>query len=158
MSEFAGILERRLMMRPVTNPTFRGVLNIQVAFTHFDQDFDRVIGADRLSSSSYNVLRILRGHPEGHRRGEIAKRLLYLKSDVTRVIDVLLRRGLVERGRHPRDRRLSLARITPKGLKLLARLDGPLNELLAEYDKKLTRREWVELSRLLEAVYASHVD
>jgi DNA-binding MarR family transcriptional regulator len=83
---------------------------------------------------------------------------VYRKSDVTRVIDVLVRRGLVERARSASDRRLSVARITPKGLKTLLRLDALLEALTAEYDRKLTRREWVELSRLLEAFYAEHVN
>jgi DNA-binding MarR family transcriptional regulator len=158
MSEFAGITERRLKSRPITNVIQRGMVNIQLAFAHFEEDFERVVGEGGLSTSGFNVLRILRGHPEGHPRGEIAKRLVYRRSDVTRVIDVLVRRGLVERTRHAGDRRLSLARITPKGLKTLARLDAKLDVLIAEYDKKMSRREWGELSRLLEAVYAAHVD
>jgi DNA-binding MarR family transcriptional regulator len=158
MAEFSGILERRLKSRPITNVVQRGMLNIQVAFAHFEEDFERVFGKEGLSASSFNALRILRGQPEGHPRGEIAKRLVYRKSDVTRVIDVLVRRGLVERARSASDRRLSVARITPKGLKTLLRLDALLDVLTAEYDRKLPRRKWVELSRLLEAFYAEHVD
>jgi DNA-binding MarR family transcriptional regulator len=158
MSEFTGLLERRLKSRPITNPVQRAMINIQVAFAHFEEDFERVVGKDGLSSTSFNVLRILRGQPEGHPRGDIAKRLVYRRSDVTRIIDVLVRRGFVERTRHASDRRLSLARITARGLKTLARLDAHLDVLTAEYEKKLSRREWVELSRLLEAVYAEHVE
>jgi len=40
----------------------------------------------------------------------------------------------------------------------LLRLDALLEVLTAEYDRKLPRRQWVELSRLLEAFYAEHVD
>src|SRR5262249_18533899 len=142
----------------MTNLVQRGVVNLQVAYAHFEEDFERTVGREGLSSSAYNTLRILRGRPEGHPRGALARRLVYRRADVTRLLDVLVRRGLVERVRSHADRRLSLARITPKGLRMLARLDTVLDELLAEYEKKLTKREWQELSRLLEALYASHVD
>jgi DNA-binding MarR family transcriptional regulator len=158
MAEFMGVLERRLKSRPITNVVQRGVINIQVAFAHFEEDFERVVGREQLSTSAFNLLRILRGQPDGHPRGEIAKRMVYRNSDVTRVIDVLVRRGLVERVRSGSDRRLSVAKITAKGLKTLARLDALVDVLMEEYDGKLTRKEWTELSRLLEAVYAAHVE
>jgi len=159
MTEVPGILERRLFLsRPIASAIQRGLVNLQVAYAHFEEDFDRMVGKEGLSSSAFNALRILRGDPGGHPRGEIARRLVYRKADVTRLIDVLVRRGLVERVRSKIDRRLSLARITPKGLKVLARLDALVDELIAHYERKLTRREWLDLSRLLEGLYASHVD
>jgi DNA-binding MarR family transcriptional regulator len=158
MAEFAGILERRLKSRPMTHPVQRAMVNLQVAFAHFDEEFGRMGGKEGFSASSYNVLRILRGQPEGHPRGELSKRLVYRKSDVTRVLDVLVRRGLVERVRSPKDRRLSVARITPKGLKTLARLDVLVAAQMADWEPRMTRREWIELSRLLEALYAKHVE
>jgi DNA-binding MarR family transcriptional regulator len=159
LSDVTGILERRLALtRPMTNLVQRGMVNLQVAYAHFEEDFERTVGREGLSSSSYNALRILRGHPDGHPRGELARRLVYRRADVTRLIDVLVRRGFVERVRSQSDRRLSLAKITPRGVKTLARLDSWLDELIALYEKKLTKREWQELSRLLEGLYASHVD
>ena len=158
MAEVPGILERRLKSRPITNPIQRAMVNLQVAFAHFEEDFERMVGKEGLSSSSFNVLRILRGHPDGHPRGELSKRLVYRNSDVTRLLDVLVRRGLVERVRSTSDRRLSVARITPKGLKTLARLDVLVEAMFADWEPRMTRREWVELSRLLEVLYATHVD
>jgi len=158
MAEVPGILERRLKSRPITNPIQRAMVNLQVAFAHFEEDFERMVGKEGLSSSSFNVLRILRGHPDGHPRGELSKRLVYRNSDVTRLLDVLVRRGLVERVRSTSDRRLSVARITPKGLKTLARLDVLVEAMFVDWEPRMTRREWVELSRLLEALYATHVD
>ena len=154
-----GILERRIKStRAVSHPIQRAVINIQVAFAHFEEDFEHVVGVEGVSSSSFNLLRILRGAPDGHPRGEIASRLVYRRADVTRLIDGLVRRGLAERVRSKRDRRLSLTRLTRKGLALIDRLDAPLDRLLKLYEKKLSAREWLELSRLLEAVYEDHVD
>jgi DNA-binding MarR family transcriptional regulator len=46
--------------------------------------------------------------------------------DITRLLDRLERRGLIERWRDERDRRVVMAKITPEGLKLLSRMDVPV--------------------------------
>jgi len=85
-----------------------------------------ILKPEDLSSTQYNVLRILRGAPEGLPCGEIAKRMITRDPDITRLLDRLEKRGLISRSREARDRRTVLARITGAGLKLLARLDEPV--------------------------------
>jgi DNA-binding MarR family transcriptional regulator len=153
-----GILERRLKSRPITDQAHRAVMNLQIAAVHFQARFAAVVESENLSLSAYNLLRILRGHPEGHPRHEISRRLIYLNADVTRIIDRLRRRGLVERARSAADRRLSLTRLTAKGRKLMERLDVPVDALIADYGRKLPARDLAELNRLLEATYADAVD
>jgi DNA-binding MarR family transcriptional regulator len=87
-----------------------------------------ILKAEDLSSTQYNVLRILRGAPEGLPCGEIAKRMITRDPDITRLLDRLEKRGLISRSREARDRRTVMARITGAGLKLLARLDEPVQE------------------------------
>jgi DNA-binding MarR family transcriptional regulator len=82
-----------------------------------------ILKAEELSATQYNVLRILRGSPEGLACGEIASRMITRDPDVTRLLDRLEKRGLISRCRETNDRRTVMARITPEGLKLLARLD-----------------------------------
>jgi DNA-binding MarR family transcriptional regulator len=154
MSDRTGqVLERRLQMAPVRDPAVRGIMNLFVASAHAMDAFERVTGGAGLSYASFNVLRILRGQPEGHARGSIAQRLVTKNADVTRLIDGLVDRGLVRRVRSKSDRRLSLARITPKGTALLAELDPRLETFVEEYRRRLSVAQWNELSRLLEAVY-----
>ena len=86
----------------------------------------RVLKSEDLSATPYNVLRILRGAPEGLPCGEIANRMITRDPDVTRLLDRLEKRGLVSRCRETRDRRTVMTRITPRGLKMLARLDNPV--------------------------------
>jgi DNA-binding MarR family transcriptional regulator len=85
-----------------------------------------ILKPDDLSSTQYNVLRILRGAPEGLPCGEIAKRMITRDPDITRLLDRLEKRGLISRSREARDRRTVMARITGAGQKLLARLDEPV--------------------------------
>src|SRR6202023_3999419 len=85
-----------------------------------------ILKAEDLSSTQYNVLRILRGAPDGLPCGEIASRMITRDPDITRLLDRLEKRGLISRCRENKERRMVMARITPEGLKLLARLDEPV--------------------------------
>jgi DNA-binding MarR family transcriptional regulator len=87
-----------------------------------------ILRAEDLSSTQYNVLRILRGAPEGLPCGEIASRMITRDPDITRLLDRLEKRGLISRCRETKDRRMVMARITPGGLKLLSRLDEPIQQ------------------------------
>jgi DNA-binding MarR family transcriptional regulator len=87
-----------------------------------------VLKSEDLSATQYNVLRILRGAPEGLPCGEIANRMITRDPDVTRLLDRLEKRSLIWRCRETKDRRTVMARITPDGLKLLARLDQPVED------------------------------
>jgi DNA-binding MarR family transcriptional regulator len=107
----------------------------------------KVIKTEDLSSTQYNVLRILRGSPQGLLCGEIASRMITRDPDVTRLLDRLEKRGLISRWREARDRRTVMARITPEGLKVLARLDGPI---LAAHRRQLGHLGRERLAALTE--------
>ncbi|HXR97831.1 MAG TPA: MarR family transcriptional regulator [Terriglobales bacterium] len=81
-----------------------------------------------LSRTQYNVLRILRGSPDGLACGEIAGRMITRDPDITRLLDRLEARGLISRCRENQDRRQVFTRIAPQGLTLLDRLDQPIRE------------------------------
>jgi DNA-binding MarR family transcriptional regulator len=100
------------------------------------------------------VLRILRGaQPDGLARVEIARRMIARAPDLTRLIDRLVRRSLVERSRSERDRRQSRAHITRKGLQLLTELEPGLNAVEREIGHRLSAGEARMLSRLCEKLY-----
>ena len=75
-----------------------------------------VLKSEDLSSTQYNVLRILRGAPAGLACGEIAGRMITRDPDVTRLLDRLEKRGLISRSRETKDRRTVMTRITSGGL------------------------------------------
>ncbi|HTM37469.1 MAG TPA: MarR family transcriptional regulator [Terriglobales bacterium] len=85
-----------------------------------------VLRAADISPTQYNVLRILRGAPEGLACTEIGNRMISRDPDITRLLDRLEKRGLVSRCRQRSDRRTVLTRITEAGLKLLSQLDSPV--------------------------------
>jgi DNA-binding MarR family transcriptional regulator len=110
-----------------------------------------VLKAVDLSPTQYNVLRILRGSPEGLPCGEIASRMITRDPDITRLLDRLEKRRLVSRCRETEDRRTVLTRITPEGLELLASLDEPVQEGHREHLGHLGPERLRKLGELLRA-------
>ena len=102
-----------------------------------------------LSSNQYNVLRILRGAPEGLPCGEIGSRMITRDPDITRLLDRLEKRGLISRTRETKDRRMVLTRISPEGLKLLAQLDDPVQQAHREQLGHLGKDRLRALTELL---------
>lgn len=90
---------------------------------------EQLLKASGLTATQFNVLRLLHGAGEALTCGEIADRLVNKDPDVTRLLDRMEKQGLVERFRHPDDRRVLLARLAPQGLALVTRLDEPIKEL-----------------------------
>jgi len=109
-----------------------------------------VLKTEDLSPNQYNVLRILRGSPEGLPCGEIASRMITRDPDITRLLDRLEKRGLISRCRETKDRRRVMAQITPEGLKLLARLDEPVQAAHRKQLGHLGRKRLGALTELLE--------
>jgi DNA-binding MarR family transcriptional regulator len=114
-----------------------------------------VLKAEDLSPSQYNVLRILRGAPEGLPCGEIASRLITRDPDVTRLLDRMEKRGLISRARESRDRRMVLARLTAAGLKLVDRLDKPVQKMHRKRLGHLGKERLRALRDLLSAARAT---
>jgi DNA-binding MarR family transcriptional regulator len=112
---------------------------------------DHILKAADLSPTLYNVLRILRGAPVGLPCGEIANRMITRDPDVTRLLDRLEKRALISRSREIKDRRTVVARITPAGLKLLSRLDKPVQAGHRRQLGHLGPRQLKALTGLLQA-------
>ena len=146
-------LERRLKMRALHDPVVEGMLNLLVTGAALNQQGETSFGQFGLTTSTYNVLRILRGSPDGLPRGEIAQRMVNPSPDVTRLIDRLARRGLVRRMCTRIDRRLSVTCITTKGIALLDRAEVANREQRAHLATRLSESEWRQVSALCERIY-----
>jgi DNA-binding MarR family transcriptional regulator len=119
---------------------------------------DSLCGTFKITLAQFNVLRILKGaHPGGYPRGEIIIRMVEPSPDVTRLIDRLIREGLVERFNSDEDRRLSLARITKKGINLLKKINPEVDKFITDYSSALNKKEKEKLSLLCEQLYANEI-
>ncbi|MGE3840827.1 MAG: MarR family winged helix-turn-helix transcriptional regulator [Vicinamibacterales bacterium] len=147
-------LKRRIRQTRFDGPAHEAVLNLLIAAGFIRQFVEEACAAADITYGQYNALRILRSaHPKGHPRGEIAARLVERAPDVTRLIDRLERRGLVERSHVSEDRRLSLTRITRPGMDVLRRVEPRIQEIYRQFAARVPQRDLRELSRICETVY-----
>jgi len=138
-------------VRQVGSPEETAFLDLVRTADTLSRGAVEVLKAEDLSPSQYNVLRILRGAPEGLPCGEIAGRLITRDPDVTRLLDRMEKRGLISRARESRDRRMVLARLTSAGLKLVDRLDEPVQQMHRKLLGHLGKERLRALRELLAA-------
>lgn len=141
--------------RPFESVEEETLLNLLRTNDQFQNQFGRLFRKHGLTSSQYNVLRILRGEGKPMPSLEVADRMIQVVPAITGLIDRLEKQQLVSRERCKNDRRVVYIEITPKALTLLSQMDGPLTELHKRLIGHLTRAELKDLSRLLEKARAS---
>lgn len=91
---------------------------------HLRRELHVLLRAHSMTTTQYNVLRILRcAELEGRHGGltcsELGSRLAGADPDITRLLDRLAKHGLVIRRRDPQDRRAVLTEITEEGTRML---------------------------------------
>lgn len=109
----------------------------------------QLMKSEDISSTQYNVLRILRGSPEGLPCGEIGARMITRDPDITRLLDRLEKRNLITRWRDASDRRTVLSKITREGLSLLERMDEPVQDIHRHQLGHLKPEQLSQLAALL---------
>jgi len=109
-----------------------------------------------LTAQQYNVLRLLRAEPDGMPTLALVGKLISRAPDVTRMLDKLENRGLIERKRTVADRRSVLVSITPDGVVLLDAMAVPLKECHARQLGHMSQHELKSLTALLRAAAKPH--
>ena len=139
--------------RPFVSVSEEAMLNILKTADAVQRQLTEVLRPLGLTTTQYNVLRILRGAgDEGRTCGEIGERLVTRDPDVTRLLDRLDTRGLIARERSGEDRRVVLRRITRQGLRLLDEAEGPIRTLQERQFGPLGKEQLGTLIGALEAV------
>ena len=125
------------------------VFNLLRTHSYLAPFIDGNLRRQNLTAAQFNALLVLRAAgDEGMRMGEIGRRLVVTKSNVTGLIDRVERQGLVVRTQ-TRDRRATVVRLTDAGTRLLDRTTPRLVGVLAELTGCLSQREKRTLVRLL---------
>ncbi len=108
------------------------------------QDFFKTHG---ITATQFNILRILKGqYPQSISATEIKARMLDRNSDVSRLLDRLAIKKLINKSTCPNDRRAADVTITQEGLELLIVLADSADEDVLN----LTQEEANSLSDLLD--------
>ena len=136
------------------SPEQEAMLNVLRTSDQFQNRMGKLFREYDLTASQYNVLRILRGEGKPLPSLEIADRMIQVVPAITGLIDRLEKADLVSRHRCEQDRRVVYVEITRKALKILDRMDAPVEEMHHSLIGHLTRKELKELIRLLEKARA----
>jgi DNA-binding MarR family transcriptional regulator len=104
-----------------------------------------------VTSTQYNVLRILRGaQPRGLTCAAIGSRMITAEPDITRLLARLKGLKLIWQQRDRHDRRVVWTQISEAGLELLRAMDPMIERVPRELLGHMNGAELAELIRLLE--------
>jgi DNA-binding MarR family transcriptional regulator len=138
--------------QPFDSSEQEAILNILRTGDWLDNRMGRFFREFGITSSQYNVLRILRGEGKPMPSLEIADRMIQVVPAITGLIDRLEQQGFVVRRRCEEDRRVVFVEATDKATALLKEIDEPLAALHGSLIGHLNTTELTELTRLLEKV------
>jgi DNA-binding MarR family transcriptional regulator len=137
--------------RPFTTVAEEAMLNLMRTADCMNRAVQREIRKWGITSTQYNVLRILRGaQPDGLPCAAIGNRMIAAEPDITRLLARLKGQKLVQQQRGKADRRVVVTQISPAGLDLLARMDAPVHGMTREMFGHMTEGDLRQLVRLLE--------
>ena len=134
------------------NEAQKARLNVYFTQNFLGTKMKEVMKSYGLTATQYNILRILRGQKTKTASvGIIKDRMIEKNSDVSRLLDRLLAKKLIERKESKTDRRLKDVKINKDGLELLSKMDS-CDEKSDQLLSNLTEKEIKELNRLLDKI------
>jgi len=120
-----GIQEDIKQKRAFRNEYQKAVVNLLFTYGWLQEKIRLAIEPFDITMQQYNVLRILRGsHPEPISTQEIRNRMLDKMSDVSRIVDRLILKNLVQKRVCEFDKRLVDVTISDAGLILLSQMEA----------------------------------
>ncbi len=137
--------------RPFSSVEEEAFLNLLRTSDCLERAFHRQTRGWGVTSTQYNVLRILRS--AGRQRltcAAIGQRMITAEPDITRLLNRLKKKGLASQTRAPNDRRVVWTEITAAGLDLLRAMDPVIERVPTEMLGQMSRVDLTELNRLLE--------
>lgn len=144
--------------RPFRTKSEEAALSILRTADQVRRYFAAVVAKEGVTLPQYNVLRILRGARGSLPTLTIAERLIEQTPGISRMLDRLEGKGLIERARSRDDRRQVLCRLSRKGRAVVEALDQPVDEADATCLAMLDESEQETLIRLLDRIRAAEED
>ncbi len=155
----AGLKREIAQERPFSSVEEETLLNLLRTADCLQRALQRKSRDWGVTSTQYNVLRILRGaQPQGLTCSAIGSRMITAEPDITRLLARLKTLKLVKQGRDRHDRRVVWTQISDAGLELLQAMDPVIQRLPGELLGHLESAELAELIRLLELARKNCLD
>jgi DNA-binding MarR family transcriptional regulator len=141
--------------RQFRNEHHKATVNILFSSNWLMENIKKFLSNEDITPQQYNILRILRGNGKPLSTLQIRERMLDKMSDTSRIVDRLLKKGLVEKKTSQSDKRLVDVTISTKGLEVLDRLDKS-NASLDGILFNLSHDEAKTLNQLLDKMRGSN--
>ena len=145
-------LEKEIKQKKFRSEKHKAFLNIYYTNGFIISKFEAMLKELELTTQQYNILRILRGQKgKDIAMGEIKNRMLDKSSDVSRIVERLRIKKLVNRKICPGNRRQMSVKITETALDLLSGID----DMDRQTDKILSgisEKEARQLNGLLDKI------
>ncbi|MGA2216802.1 MAG: MarR family transcriptional regulator [Terracidiphilus sp.] len=136
---------------PFSSVEEEALLNVMRTADYLHRAFHLKTRKWGVTSTQYNVLRILRGaQPQGLTCSAIGDRMITAEPDITRLLARLKTLKLIRQARDKHDRRVVWTHISEAGLVLLREMDPVILEAPRALLGHLKDHELAELIRLLE--------
>jgi DNA-binding MarR family transcriptional regulator len=129
----------------------KSIINLIYTFNWVNEKLNKSFEPFDITQQQFNILRILRGAGQPLSTLQIRQRMLDKMSDTSRIVDRLVKKGMVKKSICREDRRLVDVLLTDKGKKLLQTMDG-LNEDMDSIFKYLSEDEARQLNLLLDKI------
>ena len=142
-------IEKDIQQQAFRNEHQKATVNIIFSANWLNEQVKEFLDAVDITQQQYNILRILRGSNRPMSTLQIRERMLDKMSDTSRIVERLLKKGLVEKKVCPSDKRLVDVIIAKKGSALLEKLDRK-NVELDNILQGLTEEEAQMLNHLLD--------
>jgi uncharacterized lipoprotein YddW (UPF0748 family)/predicted transcriptional regulator len=149
MDNPAMALENEINQRKFRTGYQKARINIIYTYNWLSEQINSIFKDWDITPQQFNILRILRGEGKPLSTLQIRQRMLDKMSDTSRIVDRLLKKGLVRKSPNDEDRRLVDVVITPKGRKLLEKID-PFEENADKIMMSLSEDETATLNHLLD--------
>lgn len=147
----AALKHEIVQERPFSSHEEEALLNLMRTADCLQRAFQRVSREWGVTSTQYNVLRILRGsHPQGLTCSAIGDRMITAEPDITRLLARLKSQKLIRQRRDRHDRRIVWTQISETGLDLLNQMAPTIQKEPRKLLGHLSEAELVEFTRLLE--------
>ena len=136
---------------PFSSPEEEALLNVMRTADLLHREFHRRARDWGITSTQYNVLRILRGaQPHGLPCAAIGDRMITAEPDITRLLNRLKGLKLIRQRRDSNDRRVVITHISEAGLELLRQMEPVIERAPQQLLGHLSPPEIAALIRLLE--------
>jgi len=150
-TEMVGLRSEIAQQQPFSSDEEEALLNVLRTSDCLQRVFQRRTRDWGVTSTQYNVLRILRGAgAQGLTCSAIGDRMIAAEPDITRLLARLKMMKLITQRRDKHDRRVVWTHISEAGLELLGKMDAVIEQIPRDLLGHLDRKDLGELIRLLE--------